>query len=153
MDNIEFAGKIIAQAKCLAIAPEEAIIETMSKAAAALTVQEKCIEELKSKLAYLEDRNCGLEQTITNLADHANGDYWAWQGDGEDHPESLSCPILIGAYDFRELFNMIPNTVTLNVSGMTDEDVVHLIRSGTDDYDRATSNGEEDDYDRAMSGV
>lgn len=138
MDNKEFAGKIIAQAKCLAIAPEEAIIETMSKAAAALTVQEKSIEELKSKLVYLEDRNRGLEQTLTNLADQAAGDFWTWQGDGEDYPESLCCPILIGAQDFRDLFSMIPNTVTLNVTGLMDDDLVlHRISNSPDDYDRA----------------
>jgi hypothetical protein len=27
--------------------------------------------------------------------DKAKGDYWAWQGDGEDHLESLVCPVLI----------------------------------------------------------
>lgn len=28
-------------------------------------------------------------------------DPWHWLGDGEDHLESLGCPILIEAYDFR----------------------------------------------------
>lgn len=33
----------------------------------------------------------------------ANGEYWAWQGDGEDHLESLTCPVLIPAESLRKL--------------------------------------------------
>jgi len=32
-----------------------------------------------------------------------NYDYWIWQGDGEDHLESLTCPVLIEAQDLRDL--------------------------------------------------
>jgi hypothetical protein len=35
----------------------------------------------------------------------AEGEYWVWQGDGTDHPESLTCPVLIHAQDLRELLN------------------------------------------------
>ncbi len=31
----------------------------------------------------------------------ARDEYWAWQGDGTDFPESLTCPVLISASDLR----------------------------------------------------
>ena len=37
------------------------------------------------------------------LLNERNGDVWTWQGDSEDHLESLTCPVLIGAADLREL--------------------------------------------------
>jgi len=39
------------------------------------------------------------------LIDHANGEFWGWQGDGEDHLESLanSLPVVIRADQLREL--------------------------------------------------
>lgn len=33
----------------------------------------------------------------------ATGEYWAWQGDGEYHLESLTCPVLIPAEVLRKL--------------------------------------------------
>ena len=51
-----------------------------------------------------------LEDTITRLRQHITmhevsqgKDYWIWQGDGEDHPESLTCPVLIQADDLRSI--------------------------------------------------
>jgi len=32
-----------------------------------------------------------------------NKDYWIWLDDGEDHLESLVCPVLIEAYQLRAL--------------------------------------------------
>ena len=37
------------------------------------------------------------------LRDKLNGDFWVWQHDGEDYPESLTCPILIHADHVREI--------------------------------------------------
>ena len=37
--------------------------------------------------------------------DKARGDYWAWQADSEDHPESLVCPILISADRMRVILD------------------------------------------------
>lgn len=31
------------------------------------------------------------------------GNYWAWQGDGEDYPDSLTCPVVMSANQLREL--------------------------------------------------
>lgn len=33
----------------------------------------------------------------------AKGEYWAWQGDGSDHLETVTCPVLIAAADLREI--------------------------------------------------
>lgn len=40
-----------------------------------------------------------LRTAITMHQDKARGDYWVWQGDGEDHLESLVCPVLIRPED------------------------------------------------------
>lgn len=41
-----------------------------------------------------------------NLATNKNGnEYWAWQGDGYDYIESLSCPVLIPADCLRSLLD------------------------------------------------
>ncbi len=38
-----------------------------------------------------------------------NQEYWAWQGDGEDHLESLTCPIVIQPEDLRKLLESKKN--------------------------------------------
>ena len=38
---------------------------------------------------------------IQALHRERNGEVWYWQGDGEDHLESLTCPVLIEAEDLR----------------------------------------------------
>ncbi len=45
------------------------------------------------------------EKTRAELIAHrekAIGNYWCWQGDAEDHPESLTCPVLVPADQVRE---------------------------------------------------
>lgn len=39
------------------------------------------------------------------MIDHANGEFWGWQGDGEDHLESManSMPVVVRADQLREL--------------------------------------------------
>lgn len=37
------------------------------------------------------------------LLEGHEGDYWAWQGDGFDYPESLTCPVIMSANTLREL--------------------------------------------------
>lgn len=50
---------------------------------------ERIIADLRKQVALHEARQ--------------RGDYWIWQGDGNDHLESLTCPIIIQAKDLREL--------------------------------------------------
>jgi hypothetical protein len=40
---------------------------------------------------------------IRMMIQHQKGEYWCWQGDGEDHLESLTCPVLIQAGTLREM--------------------------------------------------
>jgi hypothetical protein len=45
---------------------------------------------------------CDLEELRLHRQ-KAKGEYWVWQGDGEDDLESLACPVLIRADDLRLL--------------------------------------------------
>lgn len=72
----------------------------------------------------LEEQLAGLQFKFNNLVEHAkrqdaevahltsrlhqvtlyqDGLAWHWQGDGEDYPESLTCPVVIPANALREL--------------------------------------------------
>jgi len=44
-----------------------------------------------------------LKAEVEALYRERIGEVWYWQGDGEDHLESTTCPILIDAADLREL--------------------------------------------------
>lgn len=45
---------------------------------------------------------CDLEELDLHRR-KAKGEYWVWQGDGEDHTESLGCPVLIHQGDLRAM--------------------------------------------------
>lgn len=45
------------------------------------------------------------------------GDYWAWQGDGEDHLESLSCPVVIHPADLMVMIAEIESLDDEKVGG------------------------------------
>jgi hypothetical protein len=42
-----------------------------------------------------------LTQALELLRRERNGEVWCWQGDDEDHPESLTCPVLMSAEHVR----------------------------------------------------
>lgn len=52
----------------------------------------------------LSDRE-RLKQEVRLHRDKAAGDYWAWQGDGTDHLETLTCPVLISPRVLSALFS------------------------------------------------
>lgn len=54
-------------------------------------------------LEALETENVRVHQRNQRMRDYAHEAYWCWQGDGEDHPESLTCPVLMSAEDLRSL--------------------------------------------------
>lgn len=60
-----------------------------------------------SEMAKLIDlqiaENADLKSKLNNEYRASIGEVWHWQGDGEDHLESLTCPVLISADDMREL--------------------------------------------------
>lgn len=52
-------------------------------------------QELWNHLLDLEEEVERLRTRLDTAHSVANGEVWYWQGDGEDHLESLTCPILI----------------------------------------------------------
>lgn len=44
-----------------------------------------------------------MKAEINAWRDKEAGNTWYWQGDGEDHPESLTCPVLIHPADLRAM--------------------------------------------------
>lgn len=64
------------------------------------------LENARLRAASLE-REAEIERLRADNALYrakAAGDYWAWQGDGSDHLESLVCPVLIRPEKLLELF-------------------------------------------------
>lgn len=61
---------------------------------------------LQEELAGLEKALSERDRTIAELKsirrDVERGDWWCWQGDEEDHPESLTCPVVMSADILRE---------------------------------------------------
>jgi hypothetical protein len=50
------------------------------------------------KVKKIENERDALALTVGTLRariDAEAGNYWSWQGDGEDHLESLTCPVVI----------------------------------------------------------
>lgn len=56
---------------------------------------DECIGWLQGRVLQLAAEIERLRWELQTHRDKARGDYWAWQGDGEDHLESLVCPVLI----------------------------------------------------------
>lgn len=72
----------------------------------ALAEYEKQAEALRRMLIQAESEAETAEATAASLQaenklhrQKAAGEYWAWQGDGEDHLESLTCPVLVPAQE------------------------------------------------------
>lgn len=70
------------------------------------------VEEIVPKWRYdALVQHCKLQdKNIAKLSDERNTawmyeqrEVWFWQGDGEDYPESLSCPVVIKADDLRAI--------------------------------------------------
>ena len=63
--------------------------------------------EMSTYIASLEAEKAELEKrlrkakTIQDRVD--NREIWYWQGDGEDYPESLICPVVVDPETMREL--------------------------------------------------
>lgn len=74
------------------------------------TSDHKLVDRLEKELNSYKDAYRTLEQDCARWReecerhrDKANGDYWGWQNDENNHLESLVCPILISASDLRSL--------------------------------------------------
>jgi hypothetical protein len=70
-----------------------------------LLFQQERIAALESALKELENQLDSKARELIAHREKAQGIYWAWQGDGEDHLESIcnTMPILISAPQLREL--------------------------------------------------
>lgn len=63
------------------------------------------INRLEGESAHWRSNYYAYLEELQNHRDKARGNYWAWQGDGTDHLESLTCPVLIAAADLRRLLS------------------------------------------------
>lgn len=85
-----------------------------------LPAKEEQVAELRDGLAAAQKEANGLREAlqfadarhhelrVANEALHLavrEKNYWAWQGDGNDHLESLVCPVLIRPEQLRALLN------------------------------------------------
>lgn len=63
------------------------------------------IVALKAKNERLLSECDKLRRELVSHREKAQGNYWAWEGDGEDHVESLlsNCPVLIPAHDLQKI--------------------------------------------------
>lgn len=57
------------------------------------------------QINYLRKQRIALRQAVTALKDAADGNYWAWQGDGTDNLETLTAPVLITPDDLLKIIN------------------------------------------------
>ena len=64
---------------------------------------EKAFHDLDEALAVIKREAEKLSDENAALQRERQGEVWYWQGDGEDHLESLACPVLIEADDLRAL--------------------------------------------------
>ena len=60
-------------------------------------------DQLDEALAEVKKAAVNLQNENEALRRERQGEVWYWQGDGEDHLESLACPVLIEADDLRAL--------------------------------------------------
>lgn len=56
-----------------------------------------------SQIALLKAEVAKVKEERDRLIRERAGEVWLWQGDGEDHPESLGCPVLMHPEDVRKL--------------------------------------------------
>jgi len=62
-----------------------------------------CLSDEVKRLQSIIDHQVNLQDELTAHRAYARGEYWAWQGDEYDHPESLVCPVLISAKSLRKI--------------------------------------------------
>lgn len=86
--------------------------EQWNRRAQPASAQGEAVEEIVPKWRYdALVQHCKLQdKNIAKLSDERNTawmyeqrEVWFWQGDGEDYPESLSCPVVIKADDLRAI--------------------------------------------------
>lgn len=79
--------------------------------ATTLTPERQRVKELEKDKANLELALDIKARELVTHRENQRGNYWAWQGDGNDHLETISahCPVLISAKQLMELLSTAPN--------------------------------------------
>ncbi len=65
----------------------------------------KSVEAWKAEANSLMNRFHQLQIDHMTLRASTRGDVWYYQGDGTDYPESLTCPVVMTADQFRDLLS------------------------------------------------
>jgi hypothetical protein len=87
--------------------PEDVLEEAIGQLLNDVQATAVAFREAERRIARLElvkgalGRALRDRQATIHAADNKAIGVWCWQGDGEDHPESLTCPILISADNMR----------------------------------------------------
>ena len=92
----EAIAELLAEKDELFKAELDVVMQGRYERAAAAKALQQALDRTHEEVDRLKKRN---EQLV--LA--SSGNYWSWQGDAEDYPESLVCPILIGADAMRAI--------------------------------------------------
>ena len=124
-DNHDFSKRLSAIAESLVEDENHELAKVVRTAADIIQVSSVRIEQ--------------FERVYEAAESIKEGDYWSWQGDGEDHLASMGngMKVVIDADELRDIVQHKYITSEINSVGM-------------DEYDRATSDGTDDDFDRAM---
>lgn len=72
------------------------------------------LDEAEARVAALERLCDAKARELIAHREKQHGNYWAWQGDGNDHLESLSyaCPVVISAVQLQAILAMIKEAET-----------------------------------------
>lgn len=58
------------------------------------------VDQLATQVTELKEEGRQLKADLATVRTDYGG-VWRWQGDGNDHPESLSCPVVMSAETLR----------------------------------------------------
>lgn len=77
--------------------------------------RDKELEGWKAEAESLKVQLDASRRSLRLMSDHTAGEYWAWQGDGQDYLRSMSndMPVLIRADDLRGLISAKPDPVAV----------------------------------------
>ncbi|SEH89066.1 hypothetical protein [Paraburkholderia hospita] len=69
-------------------------------------------------LRAIEPENAELRAELARRQAEEKGEVWYWQHDGNDHPESLACQVMIKADHLRELIGVVkPSAPDITLPG------------------------------------
>ena len=86
--------------------PEQIIVAALEKRGTVMKAKDDQIASLQQYIEYQKEDIANLQKSLTMIIDKEAGDYWTWQGDGEDHLNSLCCPVLINANDLKDIVDI-----------------------------------------------